>query len=223
MYSMENHPLFHSLTGTRMHLGTKTWYCLLWPESILGTTDGIWLVPISYWIWDPFLSLTQFTIEQWFCLLIGCVTSWSLPACNSLCLLVLSGTWGDSQVWNEKLQKHSSWRVEPIVMARTHCSCEYTVCLCICCVRHWVCICVFVFTNHWRVLTFRTTLPMTKVRSGLRSFSPLSTPSSLPRSHSRQRSITQTSTRRARCACLWSVQRTGNLPPKLTKVCVYHA
>lgn len=59
---------------------------------------------------------------------------------------------------------------------------------------------------------------MTKVHSGLKSFSPPSTLSSLPRSHSRQRSTTPTLMRRARCACLWSVQRTGSLPPKLTKV-----
>lgn len=66
--------------------------------------------------------------------------------------------------------------------------------------------------------TSRTILLMTKVHSGSKSFSQLSTLSSLPRSHSRQKSITPTLMRRARCACLWSAQRTGSLPPKLTKV-----
>ena len=43
---------------------------------------------------------------------------------NIHCMLFLSGTWGDSQVWNEKLQKHSSWGIKPVVMARAHCSCK---------------------------------------------------------------------------------------------------
>lgn len=68
------------------------------------------------------------------------------------------------------------------------------------------------------LLTSRITLPTTKVHSGLKSFFPLSTLSSPPRSHSRQKSITPTLMRRARCACLWSAQRTGSQPPKLTKV-----
>lgn len=67
-------------------------------------------------------------------------------------------------------------------------------------------------------LSCRITLLMTKAHSELKSFSQRSTPSNLLRSLLRQKSITPTSMRRARCACLWSAQRTGNLPPKLTKV-----
>lgn len=46
----------------------------------------------------------------------------------------LLGTWRNSQIWDEELQKHSSWGIKPIVMARTNCSCKkscfvFLVCL----------------------------------------------------------------------------------------------
>lgn len=128
-----------------------------------------------------------------------------------------TGTWRDSQIWNEKLQKHSSWGIKPVVMARAHCACK--------CDSVWMA--GFFFFLHWFAysqqqflvfLSCRITLLMTKVLSELKSFSQRSTPSNLLRSLLRQKSITPTSMRRARCACLWSAQRTGNLPPKLTKV-----
>lgn len=47
MSVMKNHLLFHSLTFTRIHLDTDTWYCMILHESVLGTTAGIRSVPIK--------------------------------------------------------------------------------------------------------------------------------------------------------------------------------
>ncbi|MED6276036.1 hypothetical protein CHARACLAT_032874 [Characodon lateralis] len=47
MSGIENRPLFHSLSVTMMRLGTKTWYRLIFRESVLGSTDIIRLVPIK--------------------------------------------------------------------------------------------------------------------------------------------------------------------------------
>lgn len=140
---------------------------------------------------------------------------------NLVCFLFcffspLTGTWRDSQIWNEKLQKHSSWGIKPVVMARAHCACKWdSVWMTGFSFLRW-----FAYSQQQFLvfLSCRITLLMTKARSELKSFSQRSTPSNLLRSLLRQKSITPTSMRRARCACPWSAQRTGNLPPKLTKV-----
>lgn len=83
---------------------------------------------------------------------------------------------------------------------------------------------VIVYIIDWAAFTsftlfsHRTTLHTTKGRSGSRSSSLQNTLSNHPRSRSKRRSTTPTLTRRDRSACLSLVQRTGNQPPKLTKV-----
>lgn len=91
---------------------------------------------------------------------------------------------------------------------------------------HTSCIHLFVilYIIDWAAITsftlfsHRTTLHMTKGRSESRSSSLQNTRSNHPRSRSKRRSTTPTLTRRDRSACLSLVQRTGNQPPKLTKV-----
>lgn len=52
-------------------------------------------------------------------------------------LACLTGTWRNSQVWNEKLPQHPSWWIKHFDLARSHCPSK------------WLADCVFIFVPKW--------------------------------------------------------------------------
>ncbi len=120
-------------------------------------------------------------------------------------ILCLTGTWWNSQVWNEKFPQHSGGWVKHSDLARTHCSCKFFLLNANVFFAWIACIKIPPSLNlTFRMLPiffFRTTLHTTKVRSGLRSHSLQNTPLNLPRSHLKPRSTTRTLMRRVRCVC----------------------